>query len=667
MQHLLLTAERVGKTGSYEWDLKTNAVQWSPGLYDLYGVDPRSAPELTFEYAMSFVHPDDRAKIEGNVREVLEGRGRVEILYRITRPDGAPRVLWGHGELGRDAAGSPTHLIGTVRDWSEKTEAETALHASEERYRLLFENAAFGIYRSTVDGRFLAVNPALVAMLGYESEEELLHANIAKDIYLRPEDRQTLIETRYASAGPIDALDVDWRRKDGTPITVRLRGSRVAGPDGLDGFTVVAEDVTIRRQLEDQLRQAQKMEGIGRLAGGIAHDFNNILTAITSYSDLLLSDLPAGDAHRGDVEEIQRAAGRAAALTRQLLAFSRQQVLAPRVLDLDTVVTAMHNMLRRIIGEDIQLATDLQATGHVRADPAQLEQVLLNLVVNSRDAMQAGGRLTIATADRVVGSDGATRRVPVVPGEYVMLSVIDTGVGMNADTLARAFEPFFTTKPVGAGTGLGLSTVYGVVKQTGGYVLVSSKPGVGTTFDVYLPTVVATAEWPLPAKERERGIPGKEVILLVEDDPGVRRITSRTLERAGYQVLEAGLGHEALALVRGKEDSIDLLLTDVVMPGMSGRQLCQQLWLRRPDLSVLFMSGYPGDPGTRDQLLEPGAPFLAKPFTTDELTQAVRAVLDKAASADSGPRQVRHAVKEIHDSGLQRILGAHDAKPPGAN
>jgi nitrogen-specific signal transduction histidine kinase/ActR/RegA family two-component response regulator len=396
---------------------------------------------------------------------------------------------------------------------------------------------------------------------------------------------------------------------------------------------MTAEEVTIQRQLERQLRQAQRMEGIGRLAGGIAHDFNNILTAITAYSDLLLSDLPAGDKHIGDVEEIHRAAGRAAALTRQLLAFSRQQVLAPRVLDLDTVVTGMNGMLRRIIGEDITLTTDLQAVGHVRADLAQLEQVLLNLVVNSRDAMQAGGRLTVATADRVVRPDGVIQGVPLVPGDYVTLSVTDTGVGMDAETLARAFEPFFTTKPVGSGTGLGLSTVYGVVKQTGGYVMASSKLGVGTTFDVFLPTVVATAEWPLPVTEPKISDPGRELVLLVEDDPGVRRVASFTLRRAGYQVLEAGTAHEALVLVHGKEALIDLLLTDVVMPGMSGRQLCEELWLRRPDLSVLFMSGYPGDPGTRDQLLEPGAPFLPKPFTAQALTEAVRTVLDRAAFA----------------------------------
>jgi len=641
VQQLLLRAERVGSTGSYEWDLKTNAVQWSPGMFELYGVDHRTAPALSFEYAMSFVHPEDVPKIQSNVREVLDGGGRVEILYRIRAPDGTARVLWGHGELSRDAGGSPTHLVGTVRDWSDKTATETALRASEERYRSLFENAAFGVYRSTIDGRFTAVNPALVAMLGYESEEELLKANIASDIYVRAEDRELLVGARYASAGPIDAVEVDWRRKDGTPIAVRLRGSRVAGPDGVEGFTMIAEEVTIRRRLESQLRQAQRMEGIGRLAGGIAHDFNNILTAITAYSDLLLSDLPAGDKHRDDVEEIRRASGRAAALTRQLLAFSRQQVLAPQVIDLDTVVTGMQNMLHRIIGEDIALVTDLRAEGHVRADPAQLEQVLLNLVVNARDAMQAGGRLTIATADRVVRPDVAIQGVSLAPGDYVTLSVTDNGVGMDAGTLARAFEPFFTTKPVGSGTGLGLSMVYGVVKQTGGYVLASSTPGAGTTLEVFLPTVAATAEWPLPIAEPRHSDRGTEVVLLVEDDPGVRRVASLTLRRAGYQVLEAGTAHEALDLFNGTEGSINLLLTDVVVPGMSGRQLFEQLWLRRPDLSVLFMSGYPGDPFTRNQLLQPGAPFLAKPFTTDALRRAVRAVLDRAWSA-ARPAQEPH-------------------------
>ena len=631
-QRLLLAAERVGKSGSFEWDLSTNAVQWSPGTYELYGVDQSTAPPVTFEYAMSFVHPDDAPRVERRVREMLDGGGRSAVEYRIKRPDGSGSVVRGHGELMRDGTGKPTYLVGTVHDWSEKTEAAAALRESEDRYRSIFEHAAFGIYRSTVDGRFVAANPALVGMLGYESEDELLHANIATDIYVRAEDRQRLIEAHSFAAGVVEPVDVEWRRKDGTALTVRLRGSKAIGQLRNECFTMTAEDVTIRRRLEDQLRQTQKMEGIGRLAGGIAHDFNNILTAITAYSDMLLTDLPSEDKHRGDVEEIHRAAGRAAALTRQLLAFSRQQVLAPRVLDLETVVTGLHNMLRRIIGEDITLATDLGASGHVRADLTQVEQVLLNLVVNARDAMQSGGRVTIATADRVVGR-GGVQSTPVAPGEYVTLSVTDTGIGMDAETMARAFEPFFTTKPPGAGTGLGLSTVYGVVKQSGGYVLASSTPGAGTTIDVYLPTVVATAEWPIPVVEPRRRTDGSEVILLVEDDPGVRRVAKLTLRRAGYQVLEAGTAHEALALVRGKEDAIDLVLTDVVMPGMNGRQLCEQLWLRRPDLRVVFMSGYPGGPDTRDQLLEPGAPLLAKPFTADALTETVRTELDRAAAA----------------------------------
>lgn len=634
-QQLLLTAERVGRSGSFEWELATNAVRWSPGTYELYGVDQATAPPVTFAFTMSFVHPEDVPAIERNVRHLLESGSRMDVRYRIRQSDGSWRAALGQGALLLGADGQPTHLVGTVQDWGEQEAASSALRASEARYRSVFEQAGFGLYRSTVDGRFLAANPELVRMLGYDSEDDLLRADMARDVYVRPEDRQRLIDDSAFAAGVVEPVEVEWRRKDGTSLTVRLRGSKGPGPPSSGEFTMTAEDVTFQRRLEDQLRQTQKLEGIGRLAGGIAHDFNNILTAITAYSDLLLSNLAEDDVHREDVQEIYLAAGRAAALTRQLLAFSRKQLLAPRVLDLETIVTAMHKMLRRIISEDITLTTDLRASHHVRADPTQVEQVLLNLVVNARDAMPTGGLLTIATTDRVVdGRTGGTIASQMTPGEYVTLSVTDTGVGMDADTMSRAFEPFFTTKPAGVGTGLGLATVYGVIKQSGGYIFASSTVGVGTTIDIHLPAVAATKEWPLPEAERVGNATGCELILLVEDDPGVRRVARLALARAGYEVMEAGSAHEALALVRGKEADIGLVLTDVVMPGMTGRELCDQLRLRQPGIRVLFISGYPGDPGTLGLLLEPGAPLLAKPFTASDLVTAVRTELDRAAKPD---------------------------------
>ena len=310
-------------------------------------------------------------------------------------------------------------------------------------------------------------------------------------------------------------------------------------------------------------------------------------------------------------------------------------MLAPRVLDLNVVVSGIEKMLSRIIGEDITLVTQLRATGHVRADPAQMEQVLMNLVVNSRDAVRSGDTVVVSSEDRMVVRTDVAPGVPIAPGPYVVMSVSDTGTGMTAETLAHAFDPFYTTKPPGMGTGLGLSTVYGVVKQSGGYVIARSEPGLGTTIEVFLPTVTATAEWPLPAMGPHRPHTGRETVLLVEDDADVRRAAALALERAGYSVIEAGDPREVTALVRKHVGTIDLLFTDVVMPGMSGRQLANEIRLERPGMRVLYMSGYPGDPATRDRLLEPGAPFIAKPFTADSLAEAVLSALDGAAPAEA--------------------------------
>jgi len=624
---LMVSAEQVGRLGSFVWDIGANAVEWSPGLYTLYGVDPATAPPITFEFAMSFVHADDVPLIERQVRDALAGRGRVELSYRIRRPDGTLRTLWGQSVVERDASGSPASLVGTVHDWSDRAEAEAALRASEERYRSLVENASFGIYQSTLSGRFVSVNEAFVKMLGYDSPEELLGADLANEVYADPAERVRLVNL-YPAAGAIVPLDVRWRRKDGAVITVHLSGSRAAVSDGTDGFVMTAEDVTTQRLLEGNLRQSQKMEGIGRMAGGIAHDFNNILTAITSYAELLMDAMPPGAEHHDDVEEIRRAADRAAALTRQLLAFSRQQVLEPHVLDINVVVARIDQMLRRIIGEDIALTTALRATNRVRADPAQLEQVIMNLVVNSRDAVRSGGQIAVTTDDRIVPDTGKTGASAVGPGAYVMLTVADNGTGMDEATLAQAFDPFFTTKSAGAGTGLGLSTVYGVVKQSGGYVFATSIAGVGTSVEVYLPAVLASADWP-PVPARVEGSPARnQTVLLVEDDAGVRRAARLALQREGYAVLETGTPEEAAQLARDNARSIVLLLTDVVMPGLSGRQVCDQVRAVIPDLRVLYMSGYPGDLGVRGQSLDPGAPFLSKPFTSASLVGAVKAVLD---------------------------------------
>jgi nitrogen-specific signal transduction histidine kinase len=388
-------------------------------------------------------------------------------------------------------------------------------------------------------------------------------------------------------------------------------------------------DITERKQLQQQLIQSQKMEAVGRLAGGVAHDFNNLLTAIFGYAELLTEELPEGSPARKDVEEIRKASERAASLTRQLLAFSRQQVLQPVVLSVNDLVEDVEKMLRRLIGADVELRTALAPdAGNVRADPGQLEQVILNLAVNARDAMPTGGKLTIETQNAELSEMYAEAHQPVVPGAYVMLAVSDTGVGMDAKTQGRIFEPFFTTKGKNKGTGLGLSTVYGIVKQSGGYIWTYSEPGHGTTFKVYLPHVDAPVEPAVRPPDPGGALAGTETVLLAEDDELLRPLARGLLEKLGYTVLDAGTAAEALTLARAHEGPIHLLIADVVMPGESGRLLARRLAELRPDLRVLYTSGYTDEAIVHHGMLEPGLNYLQKPFTPAALAGKVREVLD---------------------------------------
>jgi PAS domain S-box-containing protein len=512
---------------------------------------------------------------------------------------------------------------------------EEALKASEARYRSQVQSAVYGIYRSSVEDRFLDVNPALVQMLGYDTADELLSVSLARDVYDDPEDRARLIR-QYRHTNRVESEQVRWKKKDGTPISVRLSGRAILKTNGeVEAFEMIAEDVTERHALEEQLRQSQKMEAVGRLAGGVAHDFNNLLTVIKGYSELMLDQLEAADPMRAEVEEIQRAADRAASLTRQLLAFSRQQVLAPKVIDLNTVVGNMDKLLKRLLGEDVDLFTVLDPKiGTVRADPGQVEQVIMNLAVNARDAMPKGGKLTIETSNVALDEGYAREHASVKPGYYVMIAVSDTGIGMDAVTRSHVFEPFFTTKELGKGTGLGLSTVYGIVKQSGGYIWVYSELGMGTTFKVYLPRVDAAAEFLKRAVSSDPHR-GHETVLLVEDEDGVRALIRQVLHRNGYTVLQASHGGEALLLCERHEGKIDLLLTDVVLTQMSGTELAQRLLQIRPDMRVLYMSGYTDEAIVQHGVLSPGTSFLQKPFTNEFLARKVREVLDAPPASRS--------------------------------
>ncbi|MGD0205890.1 MAG: ATP-binding protein, partial [Dehalococcoidia bacterium] len=487
--------------------------------------------------------------------------------------------------------------------------------------------AAYGIVRCSVYGKLLTVNPALVAMLGYRTEAELLAANLITD--LNPDsDRGARLLRQYRQAGRLDGVEVEWKRKNGKLIAVRLSGRVISGePGASECFEVIAEDLGERRRLEGQLRQAQKMEAVGRLAGGVAHDFNNLLTIIMGYSQLLLEKFGASDPLRRHVEAINQAGDRAAVLTRQLLAFSRRQVLALQVLDVNGVVANVGKLLRRLIGEDIDLVVEGKGLGRVKADPGQMEQVVMNLAINARDAMPQGGRLTIETVDVELGEAYADNHFPVKPGPYVMLAVSDTGCGMDAETQAHIFEPFFTTKEQGKGTGLGLATVYGIVKQSGGYIWVYSDAGQGTTFKIYLPRVDEPAE---VSGEKVVAVAagGTETVLLVEDQSEVRSLVREVLEANGYTVLEARNGEDALLVAEQHKGPIHLLLTDVVMPGMGGRELAEHLASSHREMKVLYASGYTDDAIVHHGVLEPGMAFLQKPFTPEALARKVRAVLD---------------------------------------
>ncbi|HXF96087.1 MAG TPA: ATP-binding protein [Gemmatimonadales bacterium] len=422
-------------------------------------------------------------------------------------------------------------------------------------------------------------------------------------------------------------------RPDGRARTLHVRGATIAEDGGRPGRMLgTGQDITELTQLEERLALSQKLEAVGRLAGGVAHDFNNLLTAILSYAELALDGLPATDPRRGDIGEIKRAAERASALTRQLLAFSRRQILRPKVLDLNTLVANLDQMLRRLIGEDIEVVTQLQPRlGRVEADPGQLEQVIVNLAVNARDAMPCGGRLLIETADVDLDETSLHDNGRMEPGRYVMLAVSDTGTGMDEETKAHVFEPFFTTKPEGKGTGLGLATAYGIVKQSGGYIWVYSELGHGTTFKIYLPRVPTAADVVTAPAGPGPDLRGRETLLLVEDEEAVRRVARTALEQYGYTVLEAANGGEALRQVERWSGPVHLVVTDVIMPEMGGRDLIQRLTATRPGTRVLFVSGYTDDAIVRHGVLRAGVPFLEKPFTPRALLGAVRRVLDGAA------------------------------------
>jgi len=518
-----------------------------------------------------------------------------------------------------------------IRDITERVRAEAAVKISETQHRSLIEGAAHGICRATLEGRFVEVNPALVAMLGYSSAEEILKLSMAQDVFAEPEEGLRLMH-KWQLTGTIEE-EVQWRRADQRLITVQLNVRVLGGDQKMAGLEVIAVDVTERRALGEQMRQALKIEAVGQLAGGMAHEFNNYLGIVLGYSELLLEEADATEGLRRNVAEIKAATQRAASLTRQLLALSRRQVLEPRVLDINAVVWETHKLLRRVIPENIDLVPVLEPNLQpVKVDPAQVQQIIINLVVNARDAMPQGGKVVIETANVELDEEYAGRHIEVQPGRYVMLAVSDNGSGIDEATQARIFEPFFTTKQEGKGTGLGLSTVYGIVRQSGGHITVESALREGTRFRIYLPPTAVTelkVEDAAPPLQTEV-LAGTGTVLVVEDEPPLRRLICVCLEKRGYTVLAAEDGTEAIRILESNPGKIDLVVSDIMMPKMNGLELRKKAILLRPEMRFLFISGYAEDTIGRTVHLPQDAGYLDKPFLRIELERKVRELLNES-------------------------------------
>src|SRR5271165_1026386 len=505
--------------------------------------------------------------------------------------------------------------------------AEDSLQRSQASLHSLVDNAPLGICRTSIDGDcYETLNSTLREMLGGYSLEEALQLSNSKQVWADPKDRGRMIEILRRNF-TIKGFETNFRRRDGGTIPVRISGSLLQDAEGAEHFEGYVEDMTQQSALEQQVRQAQKLEAVGRLAGGMAHDFNNVLVVIKLCTELMLRQITPESPLSKPLLQVSNAADRAAALTRQMLAFGRQQLMQTRIINLNSVVSETLQMLRRVIGEDIQLATKLSSTvSNSRLDPDQVAQVILNLAVNARDAMPEGGTLHIETSNVELDDTYTKDHPPVQPGRYVMLAVSDTGCGMDKSVLPRIFDPFFTTKEVGKGTGLGLSIVYGIVKQSGGYIWVYSEPGHGTTFKLYFPSTAAALESPVLCSEITSR-PAGQTVLVVEDEAMIRSNVHECLQQLGYEVLAAESGEVALKICEEHRGKIDVVLTDLVMPGMGGHELAGELALRHPGVKMLFMSGYTEDSAARRDILLKGSAFLQKPFSVADLANAVQQAL----------------------------------------
>jgi PAS domain S-box-containing protein len=604
----------------------------SPSTERVLGYSPQ---ELTGINILQLVHVDDAAAaLDSYCRAVQSGAPTPPVEVRVRRKDGAWRVL---EAIGKSLLADPVvaGIVINSRDITERKEAAQRLYTVNERLRAVIEGSPLAVYLLDTEGRVQAWNKAAERLFGW-SEDEVVGQ---KAPTLGPETEHGVNDyLEMALRGEVLVQSETTRlRRDGTLIDVNVWTALLRDESGrLQGIVAMVADTTERKRLEEQFRHAQKMEAVGRLAGGVAHDFNNLLTVITGYTQLALNRIPSDSQAAIELKEALGASDRAASLTKQLLSFSRRQVVQPTVLDINTLVNDMNRMLRRIIGEDIELIVRLSRGLHpVRADRGQIELVLLNLAVNARDAMPEGGQLIVETANVDLGEGGQRNRMMEMSGLCVALSVTDTGIGMDAKVRAKIFEPFFTTKESGKGTGLGLSTSYGIVRQHGGDIWVYSEPGLGATFKIYLPVADEVAQNLTPDSMEADVEGGAETILIVEDEPGVAAVMRESLIAKGYEVLSTSETADALAIAREHTGPIHLLLSDLVLNSMHGSELARQIRIVRSGIKVLFVSGYSSAGGAGQKFLEPGAAFLQKPFAPEALARKVREVLRGAQAKEN--------------------------------
>jgi len=630
--------------GIWQWNFRTSEMRFSSRYYTMLGYEPGAFP-ASFRAWQALVHPDDLPSALSFARTYLGNQpDDYENMYRIRTASGEYR--WIHSRarvVERDDEGNAVRMIGRIEDITKLKAAEAELHDREGRYRALFDSIRDPILVAERERNVIDCNPAFTELFEYTLAE--IQGRTTSVIYDNEERFEEMGHALEASLGLREIVSaIDFRKKSGEIFPGEVKISYLRDKEGkIAGVVGQIRDLSERlraeaerAELESQFRQAQKLEAVGRLTGGVAHDFNNLLTVIVGYNDLMLMDLEEGNPLRKHALQLRNAVNKATALISQLMAFSRKQVLQPEVLNLNGALSNLRKMLPRIIGEDIELTVTLEKDpGKVKADLGLIEQMIMNLVVNARDAMPRGGKLTLGTQNADLDEVYARHHAGVAPGAYVMLFVSDTGVGIPRENLDKVFDPFFTTKEKGEGTGLGLSTVYGIVKQHGGHIRVYSEPGHGTCFKVYLPRVTDGMQRQRPSQEASL-TGGSETILLVEDDKDVIELIQAMLQSLGYTVITAFTGEEALAAASHVTGPLDLLMTDLVMPGMNGRELAERMGAIRPDIKVVFMSGYTDETMVRHGVLEREKAFIQKPFSLPALAQKVRQVLGGPVDATCG-------------------------------